>query len=133
MSSGEVHTEGSIYKGILSWDDHVNQVVAVKRLDVSGLQVTLLWLCLLKIYIDVVSALDYLHNRIAETHRLIHHYIKSANILLAENWNGKLVDFGLSRIGLANQQNRFLKEAMKIEVSLNTIFINFINIDMFLR
>nr|KAJ0226166.1 hypothetical protein LSAT_V11C100036070 [Lactuca sativa] len=154
---------GKVYKGTLSWADHVNQIVAVKRLDVYGLQgnkefhteltmlsqyqhdnivrligfcddnkemilvyeyarhgsldtylcdtlmvVRLSWLQLLKICIDVASALDYLHNHIAEKHRIIHRDIKSANILLVENWNAKLADFGLSRIGLANQQNTFV-------------------------
>ncbi|KAL7619094.1 hypothetical protein Lser_V15G03322 [Lactuca serriola] len=154
---------GRVYKGILSWADHDNQIVAVKRLDVSGLQgnkefhtkltmlsqyqhdnivrligfcddnkemilvyeyarhgsldtylcdtlmaVRLSWLQLLKICIDVASALDYLHNHLAEKHRIIHRDIKSANILLVENWNAKLADFGLSRIGLANQQNTFV-------------------------
>ncbi|CAI9269281.1 unnamed protein product [Lactuca saligna] len=130
---------GRVYKGILSWADHDNQIVAVKRLDVSGLQgfcddnkemilvyeyarhgsldtylrdtsmaVGLSWLQILKICIDVASALDYLHNHIAEKHRIIHRDIKSANILLVENWNAKLADFGLSRIGLANQQNTFV-------------------------
>ncbi|KAL7619096.1 hypothetical protein Lser_V15G03324 [Lactuca serriola] len=63
------------------------------------------WPQLLKICIDVASALDYLHNQVAEKHRIIHRDIKSANILLDQNWNAKLGDLGLPRIGLANQQN----------------------------
>ncbi|KAI3511131.1 hypothetical protein L1887_18275 [Cichorium endivia] len=154
---------GRVYKGILTWGDFVNQLVAVKRLDVTGFQgnkefrteltmlsqyqhennITLIGFCddnnemmliyeyashgsldtylrdttmsggpswpqLLKICIGVASALDYLHNHVAEKHRIIHRDIKSANILLDENWNAKLADFGLSRIGLANQQNTFV-------------------------
>ncbi|KAI3511138.1 hypothetical protein L1887_18282 [Cichorium endivia] len=154
---------GSVYKGILTWGDHVNQVVAVKRLNVMGFQgnkefrteltmlsqyqheniITLVGFCddnkemilvyeyashgsldtylrdttmpggpswpqLLKICIGVASALDYLHNHVAEKHRIIHRDIKSANVLLDENWNAKLADFGLARIGLANQQNTFV-------------------------
>ncbi|KAI3739521.1 hypothetical protein L2E82_29928 [Cichorium intybus] len=154
---------GRVYQGILSWGDHVNQLVAVKRLDVTGFQgnkefhtevtllsqyqheniVTLIGFCddndemilvyeyirrgsldtylrnpvmsdglswpqLLKICIGVASALDYLHNHVAEKHRIIHRDIKSANVLLDENWNAKVADFGLARIGLANQQNTFV-------------------------
>ncbi|CAI9269276.1 unnamed protein product [Lactuca saligna] len=154
---------GKVYKGLLFWADHVNQLVAVKRLDVTGFQgnkefhteLTMLsqyhheniirligfcddnkemilvyeyasngsldtylrdtsisvrpsWTQLLKICIDVASALDYLHNHVAEKHRIIHRDIKAANVLLDENWNAKLADFGLSRIGLANQPNTFV-------------------------
>ncbi|KAL7619090.1 hypothetical protein Lser_V15G03328 [Lactuca serriola] len=154
---------GRVYTGILSWVDCINQLVAVKRLDVTGFQgnkefltevtmlsqyqheniVTLIGFCndnnemilvyeyanngsldtylrdttisgglpwrqLLKISIGVASALDYLHNHVAEKHRIIHRDVKSANILLDENWNAKLSDFGMSRIGLANQQNTFV-------------------------
>ncbi|XP_023754391.1 probable receptor-like protein kinase At5g59700 isoform X1 [Lactuca sativa] len=66
------------------------------------------WLQLLKICIDVAFALDYLHNHVAQKHRIIHRDIKSANILLDENLNAKLADFGLAKIGLANQQNSFV-------------------------
>ncbi|KAL7616678.1 hypothetical protein Lser_V15G03312 [Lactuca serriola] len=151
---------GRVYKGFLSWGNHVDQLVAVKRLDVTGFQgnkefhteLTMLsqyqhdniirligfcndnkemiivyeyaihgsldiylrypalsdglsWMQLLKICIDIASALEYLHNHVAEEHRIIHRDIKCANILLDENWNTKLADFGLARIGLANQKN----------------------------
>ncbi|XP_042758232.1 serine/threonine-protein kinase STY8 isoform X2 [Lactuca sativa] len=151
---------GRVYKGFLSWGNHVDQLVAVKRLDVTGFQgnkefhteLTMLsqyqhnniirligfcddnkemilvyeyashrsldiylcnsalsnglsWTQLLKICIGIASALDYLHNHVAEKHRIIHRDIKCANILLDENWNAKLADFGLARIGLANQKN----------------------------
>ncbi|XP_052625486.1 putative receptor-like protein kinase At5g39000 isoform X2 [Lactuca sativa] len=154
---------GRVYKGTLTWANHINQLVAVKRLDVTRFQgnkefqteitllseyqhkniITLIGFCndnkemilvyeyatngsldaylcdtslfgglswpqLLKICIGVVSALDYLHNHVAEKHRIIHRDVKSANILLDENWNAKLSDFGLARIGLANQLNTFV-------------------------
>ncbi|XP_023754033.1 putative receptor-like protein kinase At5g39000 isoform X1 [Lactuca sativa] len=154
---------GRVYKGILTWADHAYQLVAVKRLDVTGFQgnkefrteVTMLseyqhkniikligfcddnkemilvyeyashgsldkylsnttmsgglsWPQLHKICIGVASALDYLHNHVAEKHRIIHRDVKSANVLLDENWNAKLSDFGLAKIGLANQHNTFV-------------------------
>ncbi|XP_023745378.1 putative receptor-like protein kinase At5g39000 [Lactuca sativa] len=154
---------GRVYKGTLTWGDHENHLVAVKRLDVTGFQgnkefltevtmlsqyqheniVTLIRLCddnkemilvyeytshgsldtylhdttlsqglswpqILKICIGIASALDYLHNQVAEKHRIIHRDIKSANVLLDKNWNAKLSDFGLAKIGLANQQNTFV-------------------------
>ncbi|CAI9277407.1 unnamed protein product [Lactuca saligna] len=130
---------GRVYKGTLTWADHINQLVAVKRLDVTRFQGFcndnkemilvyeyatngsldaylhdtsmfggLSWPQLFKICMGVVSALDYLHNHVAEKHRIIHRDVKSANILLDENWNAKLSDFGLARIGLANQRNTFV-------------------------
>ncbi|CAI9277411.1 unnamed protein product [Lactuca saligna] len=154
---------GKVYIGILTWTSHVNRLVAVKRLDVTGFQgnkefrtevtmlseyqhkniitligfcddnnemilvyeyaihgsldkylsdstmaYTLPWHIILKICVGVASALDYLHNQVAEKHRIIHRDVKSANILLDANWNAKLSDFGLARIGLANQQNTFV-------------------------
>ncbi|KAJ9558545.1 hypothetical protein OSB04_013159, partial [Centaurea solstitialis] len=63
------------------------------------------WEKRLHICSGAASALDYLHNHVSTDHRIIHHDIKSANILLDNNWNAKLADFGLSRICQANQQN----------------------------
>ncbi|XP_042758467.1 uncharacterized protein LOC111909382 [Lactuca sativa] len=150
----------SVYKGILTWADYVNKLVAVKRLDDTGFQgnkdfnaevslhsqykhkniVNLIGFCddknemilvyeytshgsleeyllhtsvsgglswpqLLNICIDVASAVDYLHNHVAENYRIIHGDIKSAKVLLDENWNAKLSDFGLCRIVLKSQNN----------------------------
>ncbi|KAJ0692374.1 putative protein kinase RLK-Pelle-CrRLK1L-1 family [Helianthus annuus] len=62
------------------------------------------WLQRLKICLDAAEGLSYLHNP-RETHqRLIHCDVKSANILLDDQWNGKLADLGLSIMGPANEQ-----------------------------
>ncbi|PWA54182.1 protein kinase-like domain, Phloem protein 2-like protein [Artemisia annua] len=70
--------------------------------------VTLTWTQRLKICLDAAKGLSYLHDPRETYQRLIHCDIKSANILLDENFNAKVSDFGLSKIGPANQQNSIL-------------------------
>ncbi|KAJ0530267.1 putative protein kinase RLK-Pelle-CrRLK1L-1 family [Helianthus annuus] len=64
----------------------------------------LTWVKRLKICLDVARGLAYLHDHKGTQQRVIHRDIKSANILLDGNWNAKLSDMGLSKIGPANQQ-----------------------------
>ncbi|MFS7941699.1 putative protein kinase RLK-Pelle-CR4L family [Helianthus anomalus] len=62
------------------------------------------WTQRLKICLDATKGLNYLHDP-RETHqRLIHCNMKSANILLDDNWNAKVSDFGVSIMGPANEQ-----------------------------
>ncbi|GKB59031.1 kinase-like domain, phloem protein 2-like protein, partial [Tanacetum coccineum] len=70
--------------------------------------VTLTWTQRLKICLDAAKGLSYLHDPRETYQRLIHCDIKSANILLDDNFNAKVADFGLSKIGPANQQNSVL-------------------------
>ncbi|KAF5774699.1 putative protein kinase RLK-Pelle-CrRLK1L-1 family [Helianthus annuus] len=64
----------------------------------------LTWSQRIKICLDAAKGLSYLHDP-RETHqRLIHCDVKSANILLDDNWNGKVSDFGLSIMGPANEK-----------------------------
>ncbi|KAJ9537569.1 hypothetical protein OSB04_030302 [Centaurea solstitialis] len=69
---------------------------------------TLTWIQRLKICLGVARALRYLHDPDGTQQRVIHRDIKSANILLDENWNAKVSDLGLSKIGPANQQHTAL-------------------------
>ncbi|KAM0070308.1 putative protein kinase RLK-Pelle-CrRLK1L-1 family [Helianthus debilis subsp. tardiflorus] len=65
----------------------------------------LTWSQRLKIYLHAAKGLRYLHDP-RETHqRLIHYDVKSANILIDEQWNAKVSDVGLSIMGSANEQN----------------------------
>ncbi|KAJ0768850.1 putative protein kinase RLK-Pelle-CrRLK1L-1 family [Helianthus annuus] len=61
----------------------------------------LTWTQRLKICVGVATAIDFLHG--GSTHTVLHRDIKSSNILLNENWTAKVSDFGLSKIGPANQ------------------------------
>ncbi|XP_023764493.1 receptor-like protein kinase FERONIA [Lactuca sativa] len=66
------------------------------------------WKQRIKICIGAARGLDYLHNHVAENHRVIHRDIKSANILLDHNWKAMISDLGLSKIGRANENESYL-------------------------
>ncbi|XP_076936544.1 receptor-like protein kinase HERK 1 [Bidens hawaiensis] len=69
---------------------------------------TLTWIQRLKICLDVGRGLSYLHDDKGTQQRILHRDIKSSNILLDDNWNAKISDPGLSKIGPANQQHTAL-------------------------
>ena len=57
---------------------------------------------------DVAHGLNYIHNKIEDERRIIHRDIKSGNILLTENWEAKIADFGLSKFHPKSQQRNTL-------------------------
>ncbi|GJX87822.1 C2 domain-containing protein [Tanacetum coccineum] len=75
-----------------------------KRLDRYFNNDELTWVRRLKICIGAARGLAYLHSSVGTQQRVLHRYIKSSNILLDENWNAKIADFGLSKFSPANKQ-----------------------------
>ncbi|PWA40279.1 protein kinase, ATP binding site, Serine/threonine-protein kinase Plk3 [Artemisia annua] len=64
----------------------------------------LTWPQRLKICLDAAKGISFLHDPNGAHQRVLHCDIKSANILLDNNMNAKVSDFGLSKMGPANQK-----------------------------
>ncbi|KAJ9537983.1 hypothetical protein OSB04_030716 [Centaurea solstitialis] len=84
--------------------EHASHGSLDRHLSVTALT----WMQRLRICLAVTRGLSYLHDPKGTQQRVLHRDIKSSNILLDENWNAKVSDFGLSRIGPANQQHTVL-------------------------
>ncbi|GJV59331.1 kinase-like domain, phloem protein 2-like protein [Tanacetum coccineum] len=71
----------------------------------SDKMINLTWMRRLKICLDIAHGLNYIHtNTHQEKQKIIHRDIKSANILLGDNWVAKIADFGLSKLHPADQE-----------------------------
>ncbi|KAK1411762.1 hypothetical protein QVD17_32474 [Tagetes erecta] len=63
------------------------------------------WVQRVKICLDVAKGLCCLHTAKGDQQEIVHRDIKSANILLDENFEAKIGDFGLSIFLLANEED----------------------------
>ncbi|PWA50212.1 Protein kinase, ATP binding site-containing protein [Artemisia annua] len=89
-----------------SLEDYLADVLDKKRRSLT-------WVERLRICIGAAQGLDYLHWGLGEYHRVIHRDIKSGNILLDDNLEAKICDFGLSKSGPKDkpQSKLYTKEA----------------------
>ncbi|GJZ94944.1 kinase-like domain, phloem protein 2-like protein [Tanacetum coccineum] len=62
----------------------------------------------LKICIEVATGLAFLHGGALTKEMVIHRDIKSANILLNDEWKAKISDFGLSLITPVNEETEYV-------------------------
>ncbi|KAI9156498.1 hypothetical protein LWI28_007638 [Acer negundo] len=113
---------GGVFRGVIrsTEDSHKKIDIAVKQLSRRGLQghkewvtevnvlgvvehpnlvklTTLPWATRMKIAQDAARGLAYLHEGME--FQIIFRDFKSSNILLDDQWNAKLSDFGLARLG----------------------------------
>ncbi|GKC64638.1 kinase-like domain, phloem protein 2-like protein [Tanacetum coccineum] len=65
------------------------------------------WMKRLKICIDIASGLAFLHGGALTKEMVIHRDIKSANILINDDWKAKISDFGLSIIIPTDQEMQY--------------------------
>ncbi|KAL7617477.1 hypothetical protein Lser_V15G03165 [Lactuca serriola] len=87
----------------------------------TGSLTNLTWVQRVKICIDVASGLNYLHTKIEHERRIIHRDIKIGNILLTENWEAKIADFGLSKF---RPQNQLLKTLYTENIAGTKVYLD---------
>ncbi|XP_071719625.1 uncharacterized protein [Rutidosis leptorrhynchoides] len=83
--------------------EHASKGSLDKHLDDPSLT----WRNRLQICIDVATGLNFLHEGVLGQDVVIHRDIKTANILLFDDWKAKIGDFGLSLRSTLNEKTNF--------------------------
>nr|GEV48700.1 putative serine/threonine/dual specificity protein kinase, catalytic domain-containing protein [Tanacetum cinerariifolium] len=126
---------GKVFKGWVEPETYVPSkvgsgiVVAIKKLDLDGYQgieewqkgdldsyilkqrygLSLPWSMRVKIMIGTAQGIAYLHT---EENQIIYRDLKTSNILLDQNFNAKIADFGLARHGPINGDTHLSTQVM---------------------
>ncbi|PWA68603.1 protein kinase-like domain, Concanavalin A-like lectin/glucanase domain protein [Artemisia annua] len=72
------------------------------------------WLQRLRICIEAARGLDYLHTRTGTRYGVIHHDVKTSNILLDENLTAKISDIRPAKISPINQAHSYVSTRIKV-------------------
>nr|XP_043612075.1 receptor-like protein kinase HERK 1 [Erigeron canadensis] len=88
---------------------------------------SLTWGRRIQICLDIACGLDYLHSGLNGNEIIIHRDIKSANILLDDNFRAKIADFGLSRLNIINSKNSTINTVNLAGTEFNDKSYNTVN------
>ncbi|XP_071735639.1 uncharacterized protein [Rutidosis leptorrhynchoides] len=100
--------------GLVGYSDETDEKVIVYEhasngsLDKHLNNARLAWRNRLNICIDVAAGLEFLHGGVEGNDVVIHRDIKTANILLFDDWRAKLGDFGLSLVCIINKDSKYV-------------------------
>ncbi|XP_076914527.1 putative serine/threonine-protein kinase PBL28 isoform X2 [Bidens hawaiensis] len=102
---------------LVGFSDQGNEKIVVYKKEDNGSldkyldSIDLTWEQRLRICLGAARGLEYLHSGVGAVHRVLHRDVKSSNILLDADWEAKISDFGLSKIGPRNMFQTFLVTA----------------------
>ncbi|MFS7990520.1 putative protein kinase RLK-Pelle-CrRLK1L-1 family [Helianthus anomalus] len=69
---------------------------------------SLTWMQRLNICFDIARALDFIHGGVGKQAKVTHRDIKTANILLKDDWKAKLAGFGIALLGPETKETHYV-------------------------